>query len=63
VAEDLLEFNCPRCSDPVSARTYGPCQGCRDDLGRRFSAEGKEIEVTRYEPKMNVVPNQVAFKD
>jgi len=60
---DPLEFTCPRCSTPARADTYGPCGSCRQELRARFSVEGSEVEVGRYEPKMNVTPNQVAFKD
>lgn len=58
-----LEFECPRCGQAASANTYGPCEGCRGQLRARFSGEGREIEVAAYEPKMNVVPNQVAFRE
>ena len=60
---DLLEFTCPRCSKPAQASTYGPCGSCRHELRARFTAEGTDVEAGRYEPKMNVTPNQVAFKD
>ena len=62
-ASDLLDFECPRCSSPARAHSYGPCETCRGELRAKFAVEAKAVEVARYEPKMNVVPNQVAFKD
>lgn len=44
-------------------RFYGPCTVCREALRSQFRAEGRTIEVPRYEPKMNVTPNAVALKD
>lgn len=63
VETEPLSFTCPRCSQPAEAATYGPCPACRSELRARFQSEGADIEVARYEPKMNVVPNQVATKD
>ena len=63
MAPDLLSFTCPRCQRPAEAQTYGPCGDCRSELRARFQSEGREIEVAPYEPKMNVVPNQVAQKE
>ncbi|MCU1344079.1 MAG: hypothetical protein JWL70_345 [Acidimicrobiia bacterium] len=60
---DLLEFTCPRCAGNVSARFYGPCDACRTDLRATLGTEAREVEVQAYEPKMNVVPNQVATKE
>jgi hypothetical protein len=60
---DLLDFTCPRCAKSVSARFYGPCDPCRADLRATLGGEAREVEVEDYEPKMNVVPNQVAIKD
>lgn len=60
---DLLDFDCPRCSRPASTRTYGPCPDCRDELRATARGEAREMEVAAYEPKMNVVPNQVATKE
>ena len=59
----MLDFTCPRCQAPASARFYGPCDTCRADLHVRFAGEAREVEVAAYEPKMNVTPNQVATKD
>ncbi|HZT64803.1 MAG TPA: hypothetical protein VFA11_03345 [Acidimicrobiales bacterium] len=58
-----LDFECPRCARPASQATYGPCADCRHQLRARFEGDGRQVEVARYEPKMNVVPNQVATKD
>ena len=60
---DLLSFTCPRCSSAVSARLYGPCASCRDELRAKYVIEGRVIELADYEPKMNVTPNAVALKD
>jgi hypothetical protein len=61
----LSRFVCPRCGSEVTERFYGPCTNCRVQLtevmGVNPSAE--VAEASRYEPKMNVVPNFVATKD
>ena len=58
-----VDFTCPRCRAAVSERFYGPCGACRDVLRATLGGEGGEVVVEAYEPKMNVVPNQVATKD
>jgi len=58
-----LVFGCPRCGEPTQATYWGPCPSCREDLAARLAREGREVVVAAYEPKMNVVPNQVATKD
>ena len=58
-----LQFDCPRCRMPVTERYYGPCSGCRAGLRATLGGEAQHVEVADYEPKMNVVPNQVATKD
>ena len=58
-----LDFTCPRCQLPVSARYYGPCDTCRADLVATLGGEQREVELADYEPKMNVTPNAVATKD
>lgn len=63
VAPELLDFTCPRCSRPATAEFYGPCDGCRSQLVVTMGGEAKHVEAAAYEPKMNVVPNQVAMKD
>ncbi|HET9058284.1 MAG TPA: hypothetical protein VFN61_00060 [Acidimicrobiales bacterium] len=68
-SSDLLEFACPRCRQSVNERFYGPCAGCRAELrSEQIGAggagdAGSGQERTRFEPKMNVVPNHVATKD
>jgi hypothetical protein len=32
-------------------------------LRAQFRSEGRDIAVAEYEPKMNVVPNQVVLKE
>ena len=59
----VLVFACPRCSEPVIARFYGPCEPCRDALRLVYAAEAREVEVEEYVPKMNVTPNAVASKE
>ena len=58
-----LDFVCPRCSRPASEFTYGPCEDCRTELRATLGGAARSIEVPAYEPKMNVVPNQVAVKE
>ena len=58
-----LQFDCPRCHQPADAEFYGPCPTCRDQLRATMGNEARVIETAEYEPKMNVVPNQVATKD
>ena len=61
--EGPLAFACPRCGDRTEAEYWGPCGSCRDQLASAADREGRAVEVGAYEPKMNVVPNQVATKD
>jgi hypothetical protein len=56
----LLDFICPRCEAPASARYYGPCDTCRADMVATLGGAAREVEVEAYEPKMNVTPNAVA---
>lgn len=60
--EPLL-FTCPRCGQPAVERFVGPCGGCRQELVATFQPVAREVAEAAYEPKMNVVPNQVASKD
>jgi hypothetical protein len=60
---DPMEVTCPRCGQVVAERFYGPCTACRAELRARLGGEAREVEVAAYEPRMNVVPNQVATKD
>lgn len=57
------EFACPRCEQRVTAEYYGPCADCVTQLRATVGGEAREVEVTAYEPKMNVTPNAVALKD
>ena len=61
----MTAFSCPRCSMPVDDDSlfYGPCPSCRRELVEMFSGAARDVEAAAYEPKMNVVPNQVAIKD
>ena len=47
----------------VGERFYGPCESCRSQLRAKYLGEGRIIEVAEYEPKINVTPNAVAWKD
>lgn len=58
-----VDFDCPRCGHTVAEAFYGPCTRCRRELRARMAGEQREIEVAGYEPKMNVVPNQIATKE
>jgi hypothetical protein len=58
-----MDFVCPRCSTSTSDEFYGPCASCRDELRVTMARDKSDIEVAAYEPKMNVVPNQIATKD
>ena len=58
-----LHFDCPRCAQPADARFYGPCDSCREQLRASMVVAVRDVEVEAYEPKMNVVPNQVATKE
>jgi hypothetical protein len=58
-----LAYDCPRCGQRTDARFYGPCDDCRQQLRATMVIERRDVEVAAYEPKMNVVPNQVATKE
>jgi hypothetical protein len=58
-----LTFTCPRCGQPAAERFHGPCRSCRSELVASFDGGRREVAEVSYEPKMNVVPNQVATKD
>jgi NMD protein affecting ribosome stability and mRNA decay len=60
---ETIELTCPRCGRAATARFYGPCDDCRDELRQKLAGEARQVEVAEYEPKMNVTPNQVATKD
>jgi hypothetical protein len=66
VVDGLLQFDCPRCHFPVTERLYGPCGTCRAGLNEKFYRTPGSVPgpgSSRFEPKMNVVPNFVATKD
>ena len=58
-----MDFVCPRCSTSTADEFYGPCGSCRDELRATMIREKGDVEVSAYEPKMNVVPNQIATKE
>jgi len=58
-----LDFVCPRCSTATTARFYGPCDSCHEQLRASMGTAAKEFETVAYEPKMNVTPNAVATKE
>ena len=58
-----LAFTCPRCGSDVKESFYGPCTSCRTDLRTAMARDAQDVEAGAYEPKMNVVPNQIATKD
>jgi hypothetical protein len=63
VSTDVVDFTCPRCDAAVAEAFYGPCESCRGELVAAMGGDGRDVEAAAYEPKMNVVPNQVATKD
>jgi RecJ-like exonuclease len=60
---ELFEITCPRCNSAAQVRFYGPCDECRGQLAASGNEAGREIAEVAYEPKMNVVPNQIATKE
>ena len=63
VTGELLHFDCPRCGSGVDERLYGPCGSCRQELAALGGDGGGEVATERFEPRMHVVPNQVATKE
>jgi hypothetical protein len=61
--EPTLAYDCPRCGRAAEGRFWGPCAACRDDLAALLEREGRDVGAGAYEPKMHVVPNQVATKE
>lgn len=61
--DGVSRFTCPRCGAAAEASFYGPCAGCRAELVATQVAAGREVETSRFEPALHVVPNQVATKD
>lgn len=62
-AVDPLDIVCPRCGASAQERFYGPCTSCREQLRATMGGEQKVLDDVVYEPKMNVVPNQIATKE
>jgi len=60
---EALDFTCPRCGRDATESFYGPCASCRAELVETMQREAAAVVVAAYEPKMNVVPTQVATKD
>jgi hypothetical protein len=60
---ESLTFDCPRCGRPTTARFFGPCPICVDELRASQGGDAREVASAEYEPKMNVTPNAVATKD
>jgi len=60
---ELLEITCPRCHKEVAERFYGPCTACREVLVREVRKDAQQLDDVVYEPKMNVIPNQIATKE
>ena len=58
-----MNITCPRCSNPVEVRYYGPCDECRSLLRSTLGNEARVVEHTAFEPAMHVTPNAVALKD
>ncbi|MDP9441376.1 MAG: hypothetical protein M3P34_04185 [Actinomycetota bacterium] len=58
-----IEITCPRCLRVAAVQFYGPCDGCRGELRATVGRPAREVEVAAYEPKANVIPNQVATKE
>ncbi len=54
---------CMRCRQEHEMRFYGMCDACTAELHAKYADLAQDVEVTAYEPKMNVTPNAVALKD
>ena len=68
--ESAQTFACPRCGAQVTERFWGPCGSCRTALVAAIrtgvsdvDVDASDVEASRYEPAMHVVPNHVATKD
>ncbi len=63
--DELETFQCPRCGQTAQERFWGPCRACREQLVATYRSEetGGDVETSRFEPAMHVVPNHVATKD
>jgi hypothetical protein len=62
-AASPTDLECPRCGAAARELFYGPCASCREQLRATMGNEAREAQLTAYEPKVNVVPNQVATKE
>lgn len=60
---ETTDFVCPRCGRDAVERFWGPCGSCRAELAAAVQGEAREVEATRFEPSLHVVPNHVATKD
>jgi hypothetical protein len=58
-----LDFRCPRCDRAATGRFYGPCPDCAAALAEAYPGLARDVVAPEYEPKMNVVPNQIATKE
>ncbi len=63
MADEMIDFTCPRCRLQVTDEFYGPCSSCRTTLRATVGGTARDVERADYEPKMNVTPNAVATKD
>jgi hypothetical protein len=63
MVDDVLSFTCPRCRGDAREPFYGPCARCRSELRASVAAEARALDAGDYEPRMHVVPNQIATKD
>ena len=45
---DELEFNCPRCTEPVRERFYGPCTACREAINAAAAAWDYEMKKKEW---------------
>ncbi len=62
-SEPDASITCPRCRATFTARFYGPCPACRDQLARTMRRDAEVVERPVFEPTMHVVANQVATKE
>jgi hypothetical protein len=58
-----VEMECLRCHERAPMRFAGMCVGCRDELRAKYAGPGRQLATEAYEPKTNVTPNAVAFRD
>jgi hypothetical protein len=59
-----IEYTCPRCASPTTARLYGPCEKCAAELQATVAGVSDPTAIApEFEPKTNVTPNAVALKD